>query len=564
MFKMLKIRFSPLTQKRLKRFRSLKRAYWSFIILTTAVFLSFGAELIANDKPLVVMHDRGTAFPVLFFYPESEFVSNGRKTEPDYKNLLTRSDFDGSMIWTPISYGPLEIDEDVRNLRDEVDIIVTRVAQSYGFIRIMPDLTLSGVQGKAAEVIGDGPSTIKGMNAAEIFPDVAGEISRLVNQRLKSGTKIEQGTIETVSSEGKNVRLKFSSYGGEQNRKRGVKVNVFPNDKNLFATGKATISRDLEILRIDDTFRSLIGIDQSEIPEQNLGAHMRASRLKNSLALVNAINDKFHGTGDQAHLETSIYKSITLPNKNEKGHQLSFKVYKEVLKFPFRPNRFHLFGLDETGRDVLVRCLYAFRIAMIFSLLMVVFTMVLGFIVGSIQGYFGGFIDITWQRLIEIWSAIPFLYVIILMGDAFGRGFFVLLVCYGIFSWIGISYYVRAEFLRLRKFYFVEAAKALGVPWYRIILRHILPNSLTPIITFFPFSLMGAISILSALDYLGYGLPPPTPSWGELLGQAQAHRGSWWLILYPGLALFFTMLLTVFIGEGMRDAFDPKKFGKME
>jgi microcin C transport system permease protein len=152
----------------------------------------------------------------------------------------------------------------------------------------------------------------------------------------------------------------------------------------------------------------------------------------------------------------------------------------------------------------------------------------------------------------------------ILMGSIYGRSFGLLLVCYGIFNWIGISYYIRAEFLRLRKQPFVEAAKCMGISSFKIIFKHILPNGLIPVITFFPFSLVGAIGALAALDYLGFGLPPPTPSWGELLFQAQQYRWAWWLILFPSLILFVVMLLGVFVGEGIRNAYDPKRFTRLE
>ncbi|MCE2488102.1 MAG: ABC transporter permease subunit, partial [Desulfurellaceae bacterium] len=155
-------------------------------------------------------------------------------------------------------------------------------------------------------------------------------------------------------------------------------------------------------------------------------------------------------------------------------------------------------------------------------------------------------------------------YVIILMGSVFGRSFGLLLFIYAIFNWISISYYMRAEFLKLRQTAFVEAARCLGIPSFRIIVRHILPNSLVPIITFFPFSLVGAIGALSALDYLGFGLPPPTPSWGELLSQAQVHTDAWYLIVYPFAALFSVILLGVFVGEGVRSAFDPRSASRLE
>jgi microcin C transport system permease protein len=139
-----------------------------------------------------------------------------------------------------------------------------------------------------------------------------------------------------------------------------------------------------------------------------------------------------------------------------------------------------------------------------------------------------------------------------------------LLVCYAIFNWIGISYYIRAEFLRLRRLPFVEAARAMGLPHRKIVFRHILPNALVPIMTFFPFYLVGAIGSLAALDYLGFGIPPPTASWGELLQQAQQFRWAWWLILYPSLALFTVMILGVFVGEGVRDAYDPRPQVRIE
>jgi microcin C transport system permease protein len=147
----------------------------------------------------------------------------------------------------------------------------------------------------------------------------------------------------------------------------------------------------------------------------------------------------------------------------------------------------------------------------------------------------------------------------ILIGSIFGKSFGLLLFIYAIFNWIGISYYMRAEFLKLRSQPFTEAARALGLPAGRIMWKHILPNALVPLITFFPFSLVGAIGSLSALDYLGFGLPAGTPSWGDLLQQAQTYRYAWWLILYPSLTLFVIILLGVFVGEGLRSAFDPKR-----
>jgi microcin C transport system permease protein len=226
---------------------------------------------------------------------------------------------------------------------------------------------------------------------------------------------------------------------------------------------------------------------------------------------------------------------------------------------PSRPNSLHWMGTDDRGRDVFTRIVYGYRLAMTFSLILVFIELILAILIGGIQGYLGGWVDLSLQRFIEILSSIPFLYMILIFGAIFGRGFGVLLVTYAIFNWIGLSYYMRGEFLKLRNQTFVESARVLGVRPMTIIVRHILPNAITPLVTFLPFTLISSISILSALDFLGYGIPAPNPSWGELLGQGRERLSAWWLIGYPSLALFLVILLSAFIGEGLRDAFDPRE-----
>ena len=248
------------------------------------------------------------------------------------------------------------------------------------------------------------------------------------------------------------------------------------------------------------------------------------------------------------------------------------EVVKEAppIAYPFRPCREHPFGIDGNGFDVYSRVVYGMRLALGFGLALAFSGMFIGLVIGSVEGYFGGLTDILGQRLTEIWSAMPFLYVMIFIGSALGsrlsdgQRILVLLFCYAIFNWIAVSYYMRAEFLRLRSRTFVEAAKCQGFSAGRIIFGHILPNALTPLITLFPFLLMGAIGSLASLDFLGFGLPPMYPSCGELLRQAQATPSAWWLILFPSLALFIVMLLTVLVGEGLRDAFDPRQKSKLE
>jgi len=241
-----------------------------------------------------------------------------------------------------------------------------------------------------------------------------------------------------------------------------------------------------------------------------------------------------------------------------------FLTKKEEVRFPFHPVKGHPLGLDSAGRDVAARMLYALRTSLSFGMALVLVTMLLGTIAGAAQGYYGGKVDLLGQRFIEIWQSLPFIYVLILLGSVYGQSFLLLLSVYALFNWIGISYYMRAEFLRLRKLPFVEAAQVIGLPTRKILFRHMLPNALVPLVTFFPFSLVGAIGVMAALDFLGFGLPPPTPSWGELLSQAQEFPHAWWLVLYPALALFVVMLAGVFVGEGLRAAFDPRTHGHLE
>lgn len=231
---------------------------------------------------------------------------------------------------------------------------------------------------------------------------------------------------------------------------------------------------------------------------------------------------------------------------------------------PHPPSAKHLLGTDSMARDVLARLIYGFRTCMLFSLILTFVSTLLGIVIGCIQGYWGGKIDIMIQRFIEIWSSMPFLYVVILVGSIYGRGFVLLLCIMAIFQWIGLSYYMRGEFLKLKNMTYVKSARAMGFGPFNILFRQILPNALTPVITLVPFMVIGGISSLTALDFLGFGFPPPAPSWGELLQQGLKNLGAPWIALSTVSALFVTLLLTTFIGEGVREAFDPKSEYRIE
>ena len=226
---------------------------------------------------------------------------------------------------------------------------------------------------------------------------------------------------------------------------------------------------------------------------------------------------------------------------------------------PSPPSGVNWFGTDDQGRDVLARLIYGFRISVLFGLVLTALSSLVGVTAGAIQGYFGGLIDLGFQRFIEIWSGLPVLYLLIIMASFIEPNFWWLLGLMLLFSWMGLVDVVRAEFLRARNFDYIRAARALGVADRVIILRHVLPNATVATITFLPFILNGSITTLTSLDFLGFGLPPGSPSLGELLAQGKANLQAPWLGLTAFFVLAAMLSLLIFVGEAVRDAFDPRK-----
>lgn len=223
------------------------------------------------------------------------------------------------------------------------------------------------------------------------------------------------------------------------------------------------------------------------------------------------------------------------------------------------PGNWNWLGTDDQARDVLARIIYGFRISVLFGLVLTLASAVIGVSAGAVQGYFGGWTDLIFQRFIEIWSSIPVLYLILIIAAVLPPGFFILLGIMLLFSWVAFVGVVRAEFLRARNFEYVNAARALGVGNGTIMFRHLLPNAMVATLTFLPFILSGSITTLTSLDFLGFGMPPGSPSLGELIAQGKRNLQAPWL----GLTAFFTMSimlsLLIFVGEAVRDAFDPRK-----
>ncbi len=524
-------RINPITAKRLKRFRAHRRAFFSLVALLCLYALSLCSELLCNDVPILVWHNGRLFLPILRFYPDDAFTGSGVNTRADYFAISRRSEFaDGPswMLWPLMKTGPNAIAK-AEDLSENLRIVCTLapVPQVCG-ISLDGEMNIIRLQG--AENLRLSEDEWNGKKLGD-FWTVPSELQAGVQSRIGNKTS----AAATFQCDGRNgmpnASISLAAFNERKRPPREVRATVrfgvgdakqhilsFPKGSSLPATDVDFFSR------LPDDIKAAIA-----------KAAMEATANGESSGEIAIGDAPYRLTAEQ-----------------------------ETLRFPFRPVHGHPFGFDAAGRDVLVRLLYALRTSLSFGIILVCCSMLVGSLIGLTQGYLGGWVDLGGQRLIEIWSALPFLYIIILMGSIYGPGFWLMIFCYALFNWIGISYYMRAEMLRLRKLPFVESAKCMGLSSVRIVLRHVLPNALVPIITFFPFSLVGAIGSLAALDYLGFGLPPPTPSIGQLLQQAQSMRWAWWLILYPSLLLFVVMMLGVFIGEGVRDAFDPRTQGRLE
>ena len=226
---------------------------------------------------------------------------------------------------------------------------------------------------------------------------------------------------------------------------------------------------------------------------------------------------------------------------------------------PAAPTVRNWLGTDSMGRDMLARLIYGFRVSIWFALALTVVGTAIGVFVGALEGYFGGKVDLILQRCIEVWGSVPELYLLIIFASIFEPSLLLLLLLLSLWGWLGLSDYVRAEFLRNRSLEYVKAARALGLSTGQIIWRHVLPNSLTPVITFLPFRMSAAIIALTSLDFLGLGVPANVPSLGELLKLGKENLDAWWIILPTFVVLVVTMLLLTFIGDALRDAFDTRK-----
>ncbi|MCG8531780.1 MAG: ABC transporter permease subunit, partial [Desulfovibrionales bacterium] len=244
---------------------------------------------------------------------------------------------------------------------------------------------------------------------------------------------------------------------------------------------------------------------------------------------------------------------------------IPYNPYENDLKLneypPFPPSlsQRHIMGTDNVGRDIFARLVYGFRTAMAFSLILLVLNYTIGIAIGCSMGYFGGKFDLFFQRVIEIWSNVPFLYVIIIISSIVVPSFMILVLIMAFFGWIGITWVMRTMTYKEKEKEYIMAVRSLGASHFRIVFRHIIPNTISVIVTYAPFAISGGIVSLTSLDYLGFGLPAPTPSWGELLSQGWQNMEAWWISTAVVSALIVTLMTVTFTGEGIREAFDPRR-----
>jgi microcin C transport system permease protein len=369
-----RLRVSPINRRRWESFKSNRRGYWSLWIFLGLFAFSFVAELIANDKPIIVRYNGETLFPIVVDYPESRF--GGFLAVTDYKDpvILDEINANGWMLWPPIRYSFSSINKD--------------------------------------------------------YPRIKGPDGRCLG---------------------------------------------FP------APPPWATSAEL-----------------CDAPPEQLA--------------------RFQAVGNRNWL-----------------------------------------GTDDQGRDVVARIIYGFRLSIVFGLVLTLLSSVIGITAGAVQGYFGGLVDLVFQRIIEVWNAIPSLYVLLVISKVLVPGFWTLLLILLMFHWVSLVGVVRAEFLRGRNFEYVKAARALGLSDSRIMFKHVLPNAMVATLTFLPFALSSSIGALTALDFLGLGLPPGSPSLGELLLQGKSNLQAPWLALSAFFSIALLLALLIFIGEAVRDAFDPRK-----
>ncbi|MEI7602822.1 MAG: ABC transporter permease subunit [Opitutae bacterium] len=428
------IALSPITQRRFAKFRSIKRAWFSLIIIGTLCLLALLGPLLVGSRALIVKYDNHYRFPIVEGAISGYEFGLAQETEPNYRRLKIIFNQKASEDWVLLPLIPFS---------------PTEVSEVY-----LP---------------------------------------------VKSKT------------EGKN------------------KTYLYPDDSVI-------LDSRIFILNPDGTRGSTWSVQNGKLD----GEFRIRDQSGETLLLSKYING--------------------VPEKTLTNHQeIPSKQLNSFIPYPSTPGLDgHILGTDESGHDVLARLFGGFQILLIASIIYMLASYAIGLILGAAMGYWAGWFDLVMQRFIEIWSNIPFLYVIVFLATLFEPNLFILVLILVAFSWIGIAHQMRAAAYREAARDYVAAARALGASDWRILTRHILPNSMSVIITMAPFSIAAVVASLSSLDYLGFGLPPTTPSWGDLLRQGKENWNAWWIITSTVTCMVSLLIMVNFIGEGLREAFHGK------
>ena len=512
---------SPLTTKRIKRFKTIKRGYYSFIIIVTLLFLSLFLELMVNNKALVVNYNGITKFPAVaewvhnvffvknmsFFNKRSDFGQIG-ESEVDYR-LLQKYSQNPELLKDEIELRKIEskgqdkeipiLEQAYQNFKTKPNFIMMPIYPYSPYEHLLEQISMRVT-----------PESLKNMASNNLEKDLIKSVESLTY------FEITKKTIDDLNKESFNedVIKSLNPLIGKQ-------------FKDL-----ASMEQALDSLNLTP--------EQKEFVEKYVeGRSFDKMDLMKEFRQLNISYEKI----------VEIFKCITLiPSRP-----------------PNSPSLLHPLGTDDSGLDVIPQLLYGFRISLMFALVVTLVGNCIGVTVGAVMGYYGGWVDILTQRFIEIWASIPFLFTIMIIASIVQPSFMLLAIMLIVLSsWLGITYTIRGEFYREKSKDYVLAAESIGVSNTKIMLKHILPNALVPLVTYVPFEIVAYISSLVSLDYLGFGLPPGTPSWGGLLSQGMQHiRYFPHLIIVPSVTFALTLFAVVMIGEAVREAFDPKVFSRL-
>ncbi len=517
---------SPQLKERIEKFKRSRRAYWSLILLTTFFVLSLPAEWICNDKPFVVKYDGNWYWPMFREYTKRDFGIESNLPIKDYHTFLKSLEPESKTTSTAAAIS-------------EMDRLLYEL---YGDDDEQVDIEALARRQEAGENVyrlGAAPPPPARQTADNLVYELYGDDN-------------EQVDIEALvqrQDAGRNVYSRADTPPA-------TRQPVTEMDRLLYRLyGDDNEQVDIEAL----ARRQAAGEDVYALPDHDAARPATAAPPADDLWALwppihyNARTENTHYTTERAHL-ISPFRHVSATT----GEQVAGAIQDG-----------HYLGTDGQGRDVVARLVYGFRVSLVFGFGLALTGTVIGCLLGGLQGYFGGLTDLLGQRATEIWGSMPRLFLLIILSSFLasratqlttGQHFLLLFGILNLTAWMGMAGHMRAQFLRARNLDYVKAAKALGQSNFKIMVKHILPNSLVPVVTFVPFAITAGITALVSLDFLGFGVKYPAPSLGDMLAQGRETM-AWWIIFPTFIILSVTLILLTFIGEGVRNAFDPRRKG---